>query len=113
MKLSERHSRPNASAPSARRSLAPWRYWTILLTIVAFVGLLTTASTHNHASVADDQDCAVCSIVTHNTSDLPTVDLPKQVLVLISYAPFLAPSNCHNYVSPALLPPSCGPPELA
>ena len=104
-----------ASAPKmhSTRSLAPWRFWTALVTTVAFVLLLSTVSTHHHATTADDQDCAVCSVVSHKVTDLPEVVLPKLVLVLVSYAPLLVPGTCVARVSASLLPPSRGPPAIA
>ena len=108
--LSQRQ--PHANAPRARR-LAPWRYWTAIVTIVAFLSLLLTISSHLHLTQAEDQDCAICSVVSHKVSDPPPVSLPTLVLVLLSFAPFLAFAACKPHVSPSLLPPSCGPPSRA
>ena len=101
------HSLQPANAPRARK-LAPWRFWTTIVTIAAFLSLLLTVSSHQHLTQAEDQDCAICSVVTHKTVDLPTIDLPKQVLVFVSYVAFQSLEICSIHVSPALLPPSCG-----
>lgn len=95
------------------RSLAPWRFWTAIVTIVAFLSLLTVVPTHHHATPAEDQDCAVCSIVSHKVGDTPVVAIPALVLVLLSFAPYLAFALCKAHVQPVLLPPSCGPPATA
>jgi len=104
---------PVGASRHGMRSLAPWRFWTTLVTIVAFVLLLSNVSTHHHATTADDQDCAICSVVSHKVTDLPEVVLPKLVLVLVSYAPLLVPGTCVARVFTSLLPPSCGPPVAA
>ena len=101
---------PHANAPRARR-LAPWRFWTTIVTIAAFLSLLLTVSSHHHLTQAEDQDCAICSVVSHKVSDPPAVALPQLVLVLLAFAPFLAFAACKPHVSPSLLPPSCGPPS--
>ncbi|HEY8026572.1 MAG TPA: hypothetical protein VIF60_18655 [Burkholderiaceae bacterium] len=115
MSFSFRHLQRLASAPNARgaRSLAPWRFWTALVTVIAFTLLLSSVSAHHHTTAADDQDCAVCSVVSHKVSDLPEVVLPKLVLVLVSYAPHLSLTACDAPVSLSLLPPSRGPPAGA
>jgi hypothetical protein len=105
------HSLQHADAPSARR-VAPWRFWTTIVTIAAFLSLLLTVSSHQHLTQAEDQDCAICSVVSHKVSDTPVVALPQLVLVLLTFAPFLAFAACKPHVSPSLLPPSCGPPAL-
>ncbi len=106
------HSLQHANAPRAR-SLAPWRFWTTIVTIAAFLSLLLTVSSHQHLTQAEDQDCAICSVVSHKLSDPPKVVLPKLVLVLLNFTPFLAFAACKPHVSPSLLPPSCGPPARA
>ncbi len=106
------HSLQPANAPRARK-LAPWRFWTTIVTIAAFLSLLLTVSSHQHLTQAEDQDCAICSVVSHKVSDTPTVLLPKLILVLLAFAPFLAFAACKPHVSPSLLPPSCGPPCCA
>jgi hypothetical protein len=105
-------NRPPATAHRARR-LAPWRYWTAIVTIAAFFSLLVTVSSHIHLTQAEDQDCAICAVVSHKVSDPPAVALPKLVLVLLTFAPFLAFAACKPHLSPSLLPPSCGPPSRA
>ena len=100
----------HAPAPRARR-LAPWRFWTTIVTIAAFLSLLLTISSHHHLTQAEDQDCAICGVVAHKVSDPPAVMLPKLVLVLLAFAPFLAFAACKPHVSPSLLPPACGPPS--
>ncbi|HEX8955178.1 MAG TPA: hypothetical protein VF798_02830 [Burkholderiaceae bacterium] len=104
------HSLQHANAPSARR-VAPWRFWTTIVTIAAFLSLLLAASSHHHISQAEDQDCAICSVVSHKVSDPPPVVLPQLVLVLLNIAPFLAFAACKPHLSPSLLPPACGPPS--
>lgn len=104
------HSLQHANAHRARR-VAPWRFWTTIVTIAAFLSLLLAASSHHHLTQAEDHDCAICSVVSHKVSDPPTVVLPQLVLVLQSYAPFLAFAACKPHLSPSLLPPACGPPS--
>ena len=106
------HRQRKASLPPVRRqaNLAPWRFWTAILTAIAFTFLVSTAATHHHKTLIDDQDCAVCSVVSHKLADQPLVVLPKLVAILIAYAPFLPAASCATHVSPFLLPPSCGPP---
>jgi hypothetical protein len=104
-----------ASAPPARRAraVAPWRIWTALLTAITFVVLVSTAAMHHHATAVEDQDCAVCSVVTHKVTNLPLVVLPKLVVVFLSYSPFLLPKPFITLASPVVLPPSCGPPAAS
>ena len=102
---------PQAHARHAR-GLAPWRYWTTIVTIAAFLSLLLTVSSHHHLSQAEDQDCAICSVVSHKVSDPPPAALPSLVLVLLSFAPYLAFAACKPHVSPSLLPFACGPPAI-
>jgi len=92
------------------RTVAPWRFWTALLTAITFVVLVSTAAMHHHATAVEDQDCPVCSVVTHKVADLPPVSLPVLVVVLLSYAPFLLLRPGVTHASPVSLPPSCGPP---
>jgi len=92
------------------RVVARWRVWAALLTLVTFAVLVSTAAMHHHATVVDDQDCAICSIVTHKTSDLPPTTLPALVLILLSFAPFLLVKPGVAHVSSILFPPACGPP---
>jgi hypothetical protein len=100
-----------ASAPTRRvRDVAPWRIWTALITTLAFVMLLATAATHHHATAIDDQDCAVCGVVTHKISDPPLVSLPELVVVVLAYSPYLLAKPTVVQASPVQLPPSCGPP---
>jgi heme/copper-type cytochrome/quinol oxidase subunit 2 len=114
MSLSIRHLQQPAGAPThGMRSLAAWRFWTALVTIVAFVLLLSNISTHHHATSAEDQDCAVCSVVSHKITDLPEVVLPKLVLVIVSFASLLVLRARVARPSVSLLPPSCGPPAGA
>jgi len=84
-----------------------------LFTAISFALLITTAATHHHATAVDDQDCAVCSVVTHKISGTPLVALTHLVVILLSYAPFLFALPASAPVSFRLLPPSCGPPALA
>lgn len=100
-----------ASMPARHvRDVAPWRIWTALITTLAFVMLLATAATHHHATAIDDQDCAVCGVVTHKVSDPPLVTLPEQVVVVLAYSPYLVAKPTAVQASPIQLPPSCGPP---
>jgi hypothetical protein len=92
------------------RAIAPWRVWTALLTAMTFVVLVSTAAMHHHATVVDDQDCAVCSIVTHKVTDIPPTTLPALVLILLSFAPFLLAKPGVAHVSSILFPPARGPP---
>lgn len=78
--------------------------------MITFVVLVSTAATHHHATVVDDQDCAICSVVAHKVSGLPPVALPVLMVVLLSYAPFILFKQGVALASPVLLPPSCGPP---
>ncbi|MFI4939670.1 MAG: hypothetical protein ACHP7O_04900, partial [Burkholderiales bacterium] len=87
-----------------------WRVWTAILTAITFVVLVSTAAMHHHATVAEDQDCAICSVVTHKLADHPLVDLPKLTVIFISYAPFLSAIPPAAHASPLLLPPGRGPP---
>jgi hypothetical protein len=87
-----------------------WRVWTAILTAVTFVVLVSTAAMHHHTTAAEDQDCSICSVVTHKLADHPLVDLPKLTVIFISYAPFLPAMPGVAHVSPLLPPPSCGPP---
>ncbi|MBV8666893.1 MAG: hypothetical protein JO269_10465 [Burkholderiaceae bacterium] len=106
------HSFSSASVPRARAA-APWRVWTALLTAITFAVLVATAATHHHASVVEDQDCAVCGVVTHKLADPPPVVLLRPVLILVSYLPYLAVVPLVRFSSPLLLPPACGPPTLS
>jgi len=92
------------------RTVAPWRIWTALLTVISFVVLVSTATMHHHATAVEDQDCAICSVVTHKVADLPPVTMPAMVAILLSYAPFLPAKPSTARPSPLHLPPSCGPP---
>ena len=92
------------------RAVAPWRVWTALLTAITFVVLVSTAAMHHHATAVDDQDCPVCSVVTHKAAGpLPAV-LPTPVVIFLSYTPFLPSKPGVAHASPVPLPPSCGPP---
>jgi len=97
--------------PPVRRNVAPWRIWTALFTAITFAFLVSTAAMHHHATAADDQDCAVCSVVAHKLAELPLAATPKLVVILISYAPFLLAKSTVVLVSQVRLPPSCGPPH--
>jgi len=102
-----------ASTPKRVRDVAPWRIWTALITTFAFVMLIATAATHHHTTAIDDQDCAVCGVVSHKVSDTPLVTLPEQVVVLLAYSPYLLAKPTLVQAMPVKLPPSCGPPASA
>src|SRR5471030_669549 len=97
-----RHSsnRQTASPQAGVFAVARWRVWTALLTAITFAVLVSTAAMHHHASVADDQDCAICSVVTHKLTDVPLVKMPRLVLVLVSYAPYLLATPAVAHASP-------------
>ena len=100
-----------ANMPSRHaRAVAPWRIWTALITTLAFVMLIATSATHHHATAVDDQDCAVCSVVTHKITDPPLVVLPRLVVIVLAYSPYLLAKSSVVFAAPVLLPPSCGPP---
>jgi hypothetical protein len=92
------------------RAVAPWRIWAALLTAITFMVLISTAAMHHHATAVDDQDCPICSVVTHKAAGSLPATLPAQVVVLLSYAPFLPSKPGVAHASPVSLPPSCGPP---
>ncbi|MDR3482007.1 MAG: hypothetical protein P4L91_14985 [Burkholderiaceae bacterium] len=92
------------------RAGAPWRIWAALLTAISFVVLVSTSAMHHHATAVDDQDCPVCSVVTHKAAGPLPLALPTPVVVFLSYAPFLLSKPGVAHASPVSLPPSCGPP---
>jgi hypothetical protein len=83
------------------------------LTLLVFVLLVATSGSHVHDSAVATHDCALCSAVVDAVGDVP----PPPVLVLqaaaTSYVLRSSAPVVAVYASPALLPPSCGPPYLS
>jgi alpha/beta superfamily hydrolase len=92
-------------------SFGSWRAVVALVTIFAFVSILLTATTHSHATSAEDQACSVCSVAIHKIADTHLVDLPNMVAVLFFYAEFVSESRAIAHVTTLYLPPACGPPR--
>lgn len=79
--------------------------------VVALTLFLVAAAGHHHEH-AETHPCAVCTVLL---DELPSVDaLPPLLQGRTAHAYALAPAvpvyTC-SYRAPALLPPSCGPPN--
>jgi hypothetical protein len=92
--------------PPAVRS--GWR-----LCVALFAALSSTAATHRHTTALSAHDCVLCSAVADKIADTP---VPPAVVLVFRPQPYLLVSlvaYVAAYVSPELLPPSCGPPQAS
>jgi hypothetical protein len=108
---STRSSSHLAARPSAVRS--GWQLCVALFAALSFVLLISTAATHRHTSALSAHDCALCSAVADKIADTPA---PPAVVLVLQLQPYLLVSLAAyvaTYVSPKLLPPSCGPPHAS
>ena len=81
------------------------------LTALAFVVLLFTAASHQHASASEDLACSVCTAVFNQKANLVTpVVLPTAWIALL-YRVAVRPVLRAFYSAQPLLPRICGPPE--
>ena len=96
-----------------KRGQAAWRALAALGTAVCFAFLLTAAASHHHASGLEAHACLVCGVLS---DELPTPTVPARAAPSLARLLYrvLVPSF-YRYRSRAtrLLPPSCGPPDLA
>ncbi|MES2072164.1 MAG: hypothetical protein V4488_17545 [Pseudomonadota bacterium] len=89
-----------------------WRAWIAVITAITFVLLVSTAATHHHATSLEDQGCSLCSAVVHKLSGAEPAQMLVQAVVFLAYRlPSLETASV-VYLSPLLLPPSCGPPAF-
>ncbi len=89
-----------------------WRAWVAVLTVISFVLLISTAATHHHATSLEDQGCSLCTAAVHQLSGAePALALAQTVVFLAYRLPSLQTVSV-TYLTPLLLPPSCGPPAL-
>ena len=90
---------------------ATWCALIALITAFAFVSLVTTAATHLHSTVQETQDCSICGVVTNKIgSGLSSLSLSATQFFLL-FAALVVALLSANYIAPAELPPSCGPPR--
>jgi hypothetical protein len=111
MSASTRLSRQLAATPSVVRG--GWQLCVALFAALSFVLLVSTAATHQHKSALSAHDCALCSAVADKIADTPA---PPAVVLVLQLQPYLLLSLAAyvaTYVSPELLPPSCGPPHAS
>lgn len=90
-----------------------WRACIAALTIVSFLALTVTASTHRHTTATEDQACSVCSVVSHKLGGVPPAAVVAQHVAFVLYRVATVEFSQPVYASRSLLPPSCGPPALA
>jgi hypothetical protein len=95
---------------SPRRLHGIWQLCVALFAVLSFVLVVSTAATHHHASALSADDCALCTAVADKIADSPGAPAPVQFFLLQSYLLFAPAAHVAAYVSPTLLPPSCGPP---
>jgi len=87
-----------------------WCALLALITVFSFITLVSTAATHYHTGTQEIHDCSICSVVSDKIGgsiSVPTV-LITSFFVLFALTVISLRSIFHR--SPALLPPSCGPP---
>jgi hypothetical protein len=111
MSASTRLSRQPAATTSAVRG--GWRLCLALFAALSFVLLVSTAATHQHKSALSAHDCALCSAVADKIADTPAPPAVVLVLQLQPYRLLSLAAYVAAYVSPELLPPSCGPPHAS
>jgi hypothetical protein len=99
----------STSTPSVAR--AGWQLCVAVFAALSFAFLVSTAATHRHTSALAAHDCVLCSAVADKIADTPA---PPAVVLVLQLQPYLLLSLAAyvaTYVSPELLPPSCGPPH--
>lgn len=87
-----------------------WRLLIAAVTALCFFLLVSTASTHHHASSLEDHTCSLCSAVADTLSDVPAASLAITILLQLPYQVFLTDKQQIIPATARLLPPSCGPP---
>jgi hypothetical protein len=100
--------RPSASRAALRSG---WRLWVACFAALAFVLLVSSATTHLHASLAAAHDCAICTAVADKIGGTPVPPEPVVAVQPQPYLLFFAAPYVALYVAPRLLPPGCGPPR--
>jgi hypothetical protein len=98
---------------SPRRVRGIWQLFVALFAALSFVLLVSTAATHHHTSALSADDCALCTAVANKIADAPVTPAPVQPFLLPAYQLFTPAAHVAAYVSPTLLPPSCGPPHAS
>jgi hypothetical protein len=96
---------------SRRRS---WRCRFVLgLTALTFTLLVSVAASHLHIAPDADETCAVCAAFAGKIEG-PSVSVPTLALASLVYTVCSHPVSRPVPPAPAhLLPPTCGPPQLA
>jgi TRAP-type C4-dicarboxylate transport system permease small subunit len=102
------------SLSSVRHHLKPtgriWCALTALVTMLAFIALVSTSVSHIHQNGHETQECSICSVVTDQVGSgfaAPALILTEFVF-LFALATQTLRSSLH--ISAPLLPRSCGPP---
>jgi hypothetical protein len=97
------------SAPALLRD--GWRLCIALFAALSLVLLISASATHLHASALAADDCALCSGVPGTLADAPPAPAVVPALALQAYFVVHRAPPAASYISPKLLPHSCGPPQ--
>lgn len=111
MSVRSRFSSQLAATPSVVRG--GWQLCVALFAALSFVLLVSTAATHQHRNALAASDCVLCSAVADKISDSPAAPAVVQVLQLQPYQLVTLAAYVATFVSPRLLPASCGPPHAS
>lgn len=85
----------------------------LTITALAFAILVSIAASHLHITADEDRDCAVCAAFAGKVEGpvAPIAVIAPAIAVFVARA-WLPRSQIANR-TPILLPPSCGPPDIA
>ena len=106
-------SNVQAGATPLAHGHAAWRRWLMLLALLGYLVLLGFSASHDHASSLSEDECAVCSVVSDNISELPAIPVVLAEVAVLQYHILAGAVEIAASLSPNPLPSICGPPLQA
>ena len=89
---------------------AIWRRWLTLVALLSYLALLGFSASHDHASSLSEDECAVCSLVSDNISELSALPAVATEVTVLQYHILVGVVKIVTTTSPRRLPSICGPP---
>ena len=102
-----------ASLTGLKYTARNWCALVALITMLAFVALVSVSVTHYHTTAHETQECSICSVVSDKVGGgfkAPALAI-TQFFVLFALATAVLRSTLITSALP--LPPSCGPPSIS
>lgn len=96
-----------------RRAPPSWRSLVVLVSVLCFLLLTTTAAVHKHDPAVERASCVLCTVAAEPLADIPPPPAPIEHVALLSYVLVSEQPADAPVCFSAVLPPSCGPPASA